>query len=118
MHQAASKTVTLRQVIAACGVTYVALTGLANAPAQARTYRTLRMDAVGCRERQTFLDAMKLNPDEFATLIVRKAGMGECSVFLKGDAVTLDQADLSGALYCLRPLGNARCYWTFRVVLN
>ena len=39
-------------------------------------------------------------------------------VFLKDDAVVLDQAGLSGVLYCLRPRRDARCYWTYRVVIN
>jgi hypothetical protein len=94
------------------------LGGFAPALAQAPTYRNLRMDAVGCRERQQFLEAMKLRPDRFAKLIVRKAVAGECLVFLKDDVVALDQADLTGALYCLRPRGDARCYWTYRVVIN
>ncbi len=118
MHPAASTTVTLRQLIATCGVIALVLGGFADGLAQAPTYHNLRMDAVGCRERQQFLDAMKLNPDAFAKLIVRKAVVGECLVFLKDDVVALDQADLTGALSCLRPRGDARCYWTFRVVIN
>ncbi len=75
MHPAASKAVTLRQRVAACGIAYLVLGGFAHALAQAPTYHNLRMDGVGCRERQQFLDAMKLSPDAFANLIVRSRAL-------------------------------------------
>ncbi len=54
---------TLGKLIAGCGFACVALAGAADALAQASSYRTLRMDAIGCRERQDFLAAMRLDPD-------------------------------------------------------
>ncbi len=118
MDRVAGNSATLRGMIAAGAVSFAVLGGCADALAQVPAYYNLHMDAVGCGERQEFLDAMKLSSDAFAKLMVRKAAAGECRVFLKDDVVSLDQADLTGALSCLRPRGNARCYWTFRAVIN
>ncbi len=105
------------RVIAACGITCLTLVGIADVRAQAPADRTVRDEAVGCSQQQEFLDLMKLNPDEFAKVMVRKSAAGECTMFLKGETVTIDREDPAGALYCLRRRGDVRCYWT-RNIMN